>query len=154
MSVLIQGDQLRTIAYGRKVDRTTATIPQTAQAAIFTVTGGRVVVTSLVGEVTTAIGATVTTLKVTGNPTTGTDVDIATATAITSKEVGSLVTLPLTLAGALNVQSAGAGEIPGALGFLIPIGTLDIVTSASTTGSMKWSITYIPYDDGAAVAAA
>lgn len=154
MSVLIQGDQLRTLRLGRKVDRATATIPQTAQAPIYSITGGRVVVTALVGEVTTVIGGTATTLKVTGNPTTGSDVDIATATAITSKEVGSLITLPLTLAGALNVQSAGAGEIPGALGFLIPIGTLDIVTSASTTGAIKWSLTYFPFDDGAAVVAA
>jgi hypothetical protein len=154
MSVLIQGPQIRQILLGTKVDRATATIPQTAQAAIYTVSGGRVIVTSLVGEVTTVMGGTATTVKVTSNPTTGTDVDLTSATAVTSKEVGSLITLPLTLGGALVVNSAGAGETPGALGFLVPIGTIDLVTSASDTGSIKWSLTYIPYDDGASVAAA
>jgi hypothetical protein len=154
MSVLIQGSQIRAITLGVKVDRATAVLPATAQAAIFTITGGRVVVTSLVGEFTVAGSATATNLSVTTNPTTGTDVVLASVAAVASKEIGSLVTLPLTLGGTLNVQSAGAGEIPGAVGFLCPIGTIELITSATNTGSVKWSLTYYPYDDGAAVAAA
>ena len=154
MSVLIQGDQLRTIALGVRVDRTAAVLPATTQSAIFTVATGRVVVTALVGEVTTVCSGTATTLKVTSNPTTGTDVDLTSTTAVTSKEVGSLVTLPLTLGGALNVQSAGAGEIPGAVGFVVPIGTIDLVTSATNTGALKWTIFYYPLDNGATITAA
>ncbi|MGW1497578.1 hypothetical protein ACWCQW_03120 [Streptomyces mirabilis] len=153
MSVLIQTDQLRTLLVGSKVDRTTQTIPQTAQAALFTVSGGRILLTSLVGEVTTVIGGTATTLTIVGNPTTGTDVNIGTATAITSKEVGSLIGLAGTVGTALNVQSAGAGSVPTS-GVIVPIGTLDWLTSASTTGAIKWSLTYVPFDNGASVTAA
>lgn len=153
MSVLVQSDQLRTLVVGSKVDRATQTIPQTAQAALFTVSGGRILVTSLVGEVTTAIGAVATTLTIVGNPTTGTDVNIGTATAITSKEVGSLIGLAGTVGTALNVQSAGAGAVPTS-GVIVPIGTLDWLTSASTTGAIKWSLTYVPFDNGASVTAA
>lgn len=155
MSVLIQGPQIRQILLGTKVDRTTAALPQTAQAAIFTVAGGRILVTGLVGEVTTVMGATATTLKVTSNPTTGTDVDLTSATAVTSKEVGSQATLPATSGGALVVANGGAGgQLPAHNPYIVPIGTIDLVTSASDTGSMKWSITYIPLDDGASVTAA
>ena len=154
MSVLIQGDQLRALSLGGKVERSPAVLPATTQSAIFTVSGGRVVVTALIGEVTTVCSATATTLKVTANPTTGSDVDIATATAETSQEVGSLVSLPLTLAGALNVQNAGAGQVPASVGFVIPIGTIDLVTSATNTGALKWTLFYYPLDNGASVTAA
>jgi hypothetical protein len=153
MSTIIQGSQLRTILFGTKVDRATQTIPQTAQAALFTVAGGRILLTSLVGEVTTVIGAVATTLAIVGNPTTGTDVTIGTATAITSKEAGALIGLAATVGTALNVQNAGAGALPTS-GTVVPIGTIDWVTAASTTGAIKWSLTYIPLDDGASVVAA
>src|SRR5260370_15519660 len=112
MSYLVNPNNVRNTVFGIKVDRTTAALPATTQSAIYTVSGGRILVVGLVGEVTTIMGATVTTLKVTANPTTGTDVDLTSATAVTSKEVGSLFTLPLTLGGALTVNNAGAGQLP------------------------------------------
>jgi hypothetical protein len=155
MSVLIQGSQVRQILVGTKVDRATAALPQTTQAAIFSVAGGRVLITGLVGEVTTVMGATVTTLKVTSNPTTGTDVDLTSATAVTSKEVGSQFTLPAASGSGLVVNNGGGGgQLPAHNPYLVPIGTIDLVTSASDTGSVKWSLTYVPLDDGATVTAA
>jgi hypothetical protein len=155
MSVLIQGSQIRQILLGTKVDRATATIPQTAAQNIFTVAGGRVLVTGLVGTVTTVIGSTATTAKVTSTPTTGSAVDIATATAITSQEAGSMLTLPLTAKGALVVNNGGGGgQLPAHEPYVVPAGAISYTTSASTTGSISWSLTYVPLDDGATVTAA
>lgn len=155
MSVIIQGGQLRTILLGTKVDRATAALPQTAQGSIYTVTGGRILLTGLIGEVTTVMGATATTLKVTSNPTTGTDVDLTSATAVTSKEVGSEFTLPATSGSGLVVTNGGGGgQFPGHNPYIVPAGTIDLVTSASDTGSVKWTLFYVPLDDGATVAAA
>src|SRR4051794_7652295 len=154
MTALLTGTQLRTLLLGNRVLRTAAVLPATATGHIFTVSGGRIVVTSLVGECTTICDSTATTLKVTSTPTTGTAVDLTSATAITSKEVGALASLPLTLGGALNVQNAGAAEVPGALGFVVPIGNIDLITSATNTGAFKWSLTWIPYDDAGTVVAA
>jgi hypothetical protein len=153
MSNLTKGTALRKERFGLKVDRTAAVLP-TAQAALFTVAGGRVIVTGLVGECTTVCDGTATTLKITGNPTVGTDVDWSSTTAITSKEVGALVGLPLTFGGALNVQNAGGAELPGALSFVGAIGTIDVVPSATNTGAFKWTLFYIPLDDAASVTAA
>lgn len=138
---------------GAQVSRATATLPATTQGAIFTINSGRVLVTSLVGTVTTATGATATTLKVTGNPTSGTDVDLSTATSVASKEVGTLITLNATPLGALAVVNAGGATMP-AYTFVLNAGTLDIVTSATNTGSVKWDITYVPLDAGASISAA
>lgn len=154
MSVLNDGAAFLKALLGLKVSRATATLPQTAQAAIFTVATGRVIVTSLVGTVTTATGATATNLSVIGNPTTGTDVVLASVLASASKEIGATFTLPVTFGSALQVQNAGGAGLPLGTGFILNPGTLDILTSASNTGSIKWDITYVPLDDGASVTAA
>jgi hypothetical protein len=151
----VPNSDLRFLTYGRKVDRAAATIPQTAAQTIFNVTGGRILVTALVGTVTTVIGGTATTLKVTSTPTSGTAVDVASATAITSKEVGAIATLPGTAGSALVVNNAGGGgQIPGHQPYIVPPGALSVTTSASTTGAMSWSLMYVPLDDGVTVTAA
>lgn len=155
MTTLLSGASVRQIALGQYVDRATATLPQTASGNIFTVTGGAVILTSLVGRVTTAIGGTATNLKVTYTPTVGSASDIAANVAVTSKPVGTALTLPGTLGSALVAGATGAYGPVAAPGLLIlPAGTMSITTDASTTGSVRWTLTYVPFDAGAAVAAA
>jgi hypothetical protein len=156
MTTLIQNKDVRTISAGLALTNAKhATLPQTAAQNIFTVSGGRILVVSLTGQVTTAIGSTATTLKVTNTPTAGTATDIATATAITSKEVGTHISLPVTPGSALVVgANAGAAvQVPGHQGWLIQPGTISVTTSASTTGGISYDLVYIPYDNGASVAA-
>lgn len=155
MSVIIQGPQVRAIYLGVQVTRAAATIPQTAAQNIFSVTGGRVMVTSLIGQVTTVIGGTATTVKFTNTPTSGTATDFASATAITSKEVGTMVSLPTTAGGAVVVgANAGAGVLAGPqVALVLQPGTISYTTSASTTGAISWALTYVVYDTGATVAA-
>lgn len=155
MSVLNQGNAYRLNTMGLKVDRATATLPQTAYGALFNIVGGRVLVTGLIGEFTVAAGATATTVKVTGTPTTGTAVDWCTATAVTSKEVGAEMTLPAAAGSALVVTNAGAGgQMQPKSPYIAAVGTIGITTSAGDTGSAKWTIFYVPLDDGASVTAA
>jgi len=84
MTAMIQGDQVRSVVLGVSVSRAAALLPATTQAAIFNIIGGKVLVTSLVGEVVVVMPATTNTTKVTGNPTTGTDVDWTTAVSTAS----------------------------------------------------------------------
>ncbi|MCU1687772.1 MAG: hypothetical protein JWQ81_8511 [Amycolatopsis sp.] len=155
MSVIIQGSQIRQILLGSKVERATAALPQTATGNIYTVAGGRILVTGLVGEVTVATGAVATNLKISTAPTTGTAVDLTANTLVTSKEVGSQYTLPAASGSAGIVKNGGAGgQFPTHQPYIIPIGAISITTDASDTGSMKWTLTYIPLDDGASVVAA
>jgi len=153
VTVIVQGDQLRSILLGSRVAGSAKTVPQNATQTIFTVSGGRVAVTSLVGQVTTQIGGTTPSAKIVSTPTTGTAVDVTSATAITGKEVGALVAVAGTVGTALNVQNAGAGALPTA-GVVIPIGTLGVnVSAADATGAIQWTLTYVPLDNGAQVVA-
>jgi hypothetical protein len=153
VSVLIDPVAWRKNALGIKTDRATATIPQTATQGLFTVTGGRVVITNIVGEVTTVIGAVATNGKLISTPTTGTAVDMCAVVAITSKEAGTLLGISGTAADAMVAANAGLTTVMER-NQVIPIGSIGFNTSASTTGAVKWSITWYPFDDGATLVAA
>jgi hypothetical protein len=155
MSVIIQGTQLQAVMFGTRVDRSAASLPQTAQTAYFTVSGGRVLVTGILGEVTTVIQGQATTVQLIATPTTGTAVNLSNSTGdINGKEVGATVALANTLGGTLVVNNAGATVLPLVNAFVVRTGTIDFKTGASSTGATKWSLWYVPLDASASVAAA
>ncbi len=154
MTTIIANKDVRTIAAGIKVSRATATLPATALGAIFTVSGGRIMIKSLVGLVTTIIQAQACTVKVTSTPTVGTAVDLSAVSAsISGLEVGGQFSLPAAAATALQTGNAGA-ILTGLSSWVVPAGSIGITTSATNTGSVAWDLIYVPLDDGAQVVAA
>lgn len=97
MSNFIQGYQLTDLVVGARVVKSALALPQNATATLFTVSNGSVLVTNLVGLVTTAFGATATNLSLGTVPTTGTaeTSGIANATAVASLAAGTWVHTPL-----------------------------------------------------------
>lgn len=155
MTTLYSARAYRQGILGVKVDRVTSTLPQTADLSIFTVTGGKILVTSLVGEVTTVIQAQANALKIKSVPTTGTSKDISGTLDVNAFEVGALISLDgTTLATTLSGTNAGGALALRAQGIIVPIGAIKYNTAASSTGAIKWSLTYVPYDDAASVVAA
>jgi hypothetical protein len=137
---------------GIRVDRTTATLPQTANGALFNIVGGRVAMTAILGEVTVQLGA-VGNLSLESNPTTGTAKALDTVVASNVNEVGALFSITGVVGDAALLSTAGEVALqdrPVALS----VGALELKTSASAAGEMKWSMWYIPLDDGAYVTAA
>lgn len=156
MTTLIANKDVRTIAAGILVSRATATLPATTSQNIFTISGGRILLLALVGEVTTAIQAQSTTVKVTSTPTTGSAIDMSAATTdINALEVGGRITLanPPAAATALVKTNAGFTDLQG-VRTIVPIGTISYTTGATSTGSIKWDLIYVPLDNGAQVVAA
>lgn len=150
MTVIIQGSQLRTLELGTKVDQPTAALPQTATGTLFTVAGGRVWVTSLIGVVTTVIQAQATVSKIRATPTTGSVNDLSGTVDLTGAVVGSLLSLTGLAADAM-VLSTGGGISTLRNPILVAVGTIGLNTAASSTGAIQWSLTYVPYDDGGSV---
>ena len=153
MSEFIAGKQLRKLRFGIKVERPTATLPQTTAHALFTVVGGRVAITQIVGEVTTIIETQANNTKLTAAPDTGTAVDLCTVLSITADEVGCLYGIT-----GLNTDAMigiNAGALPAQVrDVIVNAGTIDLDCAASNTGSVKWTVFYVPIDDGAYVEAA
>jgi len=160
MSVFPKPAELFGTHYGFIVTGGAKTLPATATGHIFTVAGGRVLITSLTGIVTTATGATATTLSIGNTPTGGTagTATLATATSITSLSVGANVSMPplssVGVAQALVVGAVGIA-VPMDVGGLaiVPAGTIDVVTLTTDTGAITYSVTYVSYDAGATITA-
>lgn len=142
------GKARRKVMLGAKLDKATAALPQGTVDPLFNIITGRVILTSLVGEVTTAIQSQATNLKIQANPTTGTTVDIAADLDCTGDEIGCLYGITGLFSDALLGSNAGATVLPRNP-VVLPVGTLDLECGESSTGNIKWSVTYIPYDDGA-----
>lgn len=156
MSVLIQGDQLRSLLVGVKVQRATAALPQTTTSTLFTVSGGKVLITSLVGEVTTVIQTQADNTKLTFDPTdAGATQDLCAVLDITADAVGTCYSLTGTPATAMQdaLNFLPSNKVLAQPLVLKP-GSILLDCAASNTGSVKWDLCYIPLDSGASVAAA
>jgi len=144
-------NMLASIALGIRVDRATDNI--TTGESLFTVAGGNVLMTYILGEVTTIIETKVVNFKLVSTPTVGTATDLCGNLDLSADEVGSLYTISGAVATAMQ-----RGESGSVIGQLYPVavapGTIDATVGATHTGSIKWSLWYLPLEDGASVAAA
>ena len=161
MANIMSGQAKLDLVLGRKVDKSTVTLGGSTKS-LFTIAGGRVLVTSLVGRVTVAIGATTSNLKFVYNPTAaGTSFDLCTAVDIASDAVEQTYHLASTSTdaapGALIVTGAVGQAIPGVLAFpmILQAGEIEANFSADPTGAgaIQWSCTYVPYDAAATLVA-
>lgn len=167
MSVVPKPSELFAAYYGALVTGGAKALPATASGDIFSVSGGRVIITSLTGVVATALGATATTLSIGNKPTGGASATttLCAAGTITSLAAGVSLAVPAAKASLLIIGAAdgtlvwngssGAQGIPFANGglALVPAGTIQVTTNATNTGTITWSCTWLPYDAGAVVAA-
>lgn len=155
MTTVIANKDVRTIAAGIAVSRTTATLPATATGNIFTVSGGRIMVVALVGEVTTAVQNQACTVAIGTAPTvgTGSTTALGTATSVIAAPIGTHI--GSNPGGATVVDlSTQAGVALQSARFVVNAGSITITTSATNTGSVKWDLIYVPLDAGAQVVAA
>ena len=155
MATILQGYEARQLIQGAQVIKAATAFPQTATGTLFTVAGGNVLVTSLIGQVTTVVQSSDPVLLLGTAPTAGTlDTDgIATSTTLASAEVGTFVGVAASsgLGGALVVGSLAGSALYPAASFVVAAGTITWTTGASKTGAMKWYLTYVPLDTGAYV---
>jgi|6_EtaG_2_1085325.scaffolds.fasta_scaffold00322_5 hypothetical protein len=139
---------------GKRVLKASDTLPATTTDALFTVSSGRVLITKLVGEVTTVVQAQACNAKINNNPTVGSTVIVGTNVDINALEAGA--TLTVEGDGTALVLGNGGTSLNalGGTSMEVAEGSIELETSATNTGATKWELWYIPLDDGATVAAA
>jgi hypothetical protein len=147
-------DVLTTTKLGYHVSRATAALPTTGvTTSYFTITGGRVEVTLLIGEVTTAIQNSDPGISVTSRATTGTALVLNSTVALTSLEIGGFIRVN-GLGSALVKSNAGAVLSAANSGFIVNTGNIAVIATTTKTGSVKWDLWFVPIDEGATVTAA
>jgi hypothetical protein len=163
-----QAAQLFAAYYGTVVTDAAHTLPASTTGHLFTVSGGRVIVTSITGIVSTVIQAQACTISIGATPTAG-SAAVASIAAASSSVSGLAVGVSLGVpafssgspaalvfsgvSGVLAAADAGVGFMSAPGICLVPAGTIDWTTSATNTGAVTWSVSYIPYDAGATVTA-
>ena len=158
MTVSISGASVRAIADGILVAKAANTSPLVTGSTVnlFTISGGRILLVSLVGEVTTIIQAQATVVQFISTPSAGSVINLSgNTTDLTGLEVGGRITLGNPPAAATQVVKTNAGYTNLTNQWsLLPVGTIGVTYGAASTGAIKYEMTYIPYDNGAVVAAA
>lgn len=149
---------------GAKAVKGPVTNPQTASTSLFTVAGGLVLVTGLVGIVTTVQGATTNSFNLQHTPTGGSAADLCAATVCTSDAVGTIYTLTGVATDLLSAQAVAGVQVPSVTfapmflgagkGIVLPSGAVTLKASGNNTGATTWTLTYVPIDTNATVVAA
>jgi hypothetical protein len=150
MSVYNEGAAFTKGIFGRTASKATGTLASETKT-LFTVTG-LVVITSIVGVVTTAI-TVANSYKLQANPTTGATGDIVAAT-----DIGTTDTPAGTLLSFDGVEASTIQQSPGVAPTLMrPVvvnaGTIEHV-SGGTDGDITWYVTWVPLTDGSTLVAA
>jgi hypothetical protein len=146
---------LRAAICGIKVDRAAATLPATTNTAYFTIAGGRVILTGLLGEVTTIVQAQANAAKWIATPTVGTATDICGTLDLNAAEVGCLLSITGLASDAMRGVVSSSGSVSGMTRLVyLATGTLRFSTAATNTGATKWTAFWLPVDDGATLVAA
>lgn len=157
MTTIVKNKDVRLISAGIAVSRATSLVAQTL-TSLFTISGGRIILVALVGELTVANDSTATTISLGHTSTVGSAgsqaAALASATAITSKEIGTKIGLGATVGAALVVGTNASTPL------LLPprqvVGQGDITYTGAVgagTASVKYDLVYIPLDAGAQVVA-
>lgn len=136
------------VTIGLRTFRGAANLPQTAQTPYFTVSGGKIRILDIIGEVTTIIEDAAVNAKLISNPTVGADVDLCAQLNLQADAVGTMYSITGVPADALIATTSGAftGQ---EYGIVVAAGTIDLYTDASKTGATKWMVRWIPIDSGA-----
>jgi hypothetical protein len=135
-------------ALGILVAGSSKLLPQSGTTALFTISGGRILLTSILGLVTTRIQSQVTNTRLQSIPLVGSIGDLCTAADIAGRETGSTLTVTGMFGSALRVTNAGAAPTV-TQPMVIPAGTLALTCGAGSAGAVSWLATYAPLDDGA-----
>jgi len=151
-------------ANGIRVNRPTAN-DAVGPTALFTIAGGLVLVTNLIGIVTTVRTGGAGATQVFSHSTGPTVLCLATITGLAT--VGTTITVTGDPADALvigvgtavantfppiqgGMKGSGAGGI-SQFGLICGVGTITTTISIATTGATRYILTYIPLDDSASV---
>ena len=152
MSDYLEGKAVRKVVEGIVVERAAALPPQADTEDIFTVVGGRVLLKQIVGEVTDAIGNVANATNLEFDPDDAAAGDMCDTVDIDDDAAGTIYGITGTPAGNM-VKSTDVLVAQAAAQILKP-GVIQLTcVGASVDGAIKWSVLYVPIDDGAYIEA-
>ena len=148
----MNGNSNRAVVNGVKVDKAALLTAGATSKSLFTVVGGRVIVKTLLAEVTTGIEAAANACKFDHTPTGGAAVDLSAAVECNGDVAGTLYGVTGLPATAMSVTIGTA--VNSAYDIVLVEGVIGFNTAADKDGAIKATVVYVPLDDGAYIEAA
>ena len=152
MSDFLEGKAARKVVNGIMVEKSAVLITAISTKSLFNVVGGRVIVKTLLGEVTTDFQAQANACKFNHTPTGGNAVDLSAGVECNGDVAGTLYGITGLPATAMSVTIGTA--VNSAYDIVLKPGVIGFNTAASSTGAIKATVVYVPLDDGAYIEAA
>jgi len=120
---------------------------------LFTISGGRILVTQIIGEFTVAVVNAVT-ISLLATPTTGTARQICTGLLTTGYAIGDLLGITGVNTDPM-LPPASSSVIEGqTFGVMVSEGVISLANNLADVGSIQWTLKWIPIDNAAAVVVA
>jgi len=142
------------LGMGQRLARATLVLAN-ATTPIFTITGGRILLTAIFGQITTLIGGAAA-YRLQHDPLvgTGTTANLCANTDINAYPVGDQLGITGVPTDAL-LPAAAAGAVPGmTMPVELPPGDIEVVCATAPGGAVLWTIWFKTLDSGARVVAA
>lgn len=146
---------------GKRVYRDRAILGKQETYDLFDVAGGLVLVTSIIGYVHVQLEADVAQIQLRANPDAGAAVNLDDGSlVVNATPAGTMFYLPDVNTTPLRATNAVVGAIdiadvysPRLKTFVTSTGVIDLIVSAadSETGTVSWTLHYIPIDQYASV---
>jgi hypothetical protein len=154
-SALINSNTSFNSKLGTKVTKAKADVLDSVQNALFTVSGGRVLITHIEGEICdAAVDSESADVKFIFNPTVGSDSDMCAVGALDAAPVGTIFSITGLPSEALLFDTGMVSRMAREL--VVAEGTIDVLSEADNGqggATAKFELWYIPLDSGASVAA-
>jgi hypothetical protein len=129
---------------GFSVAKAAANLPATTSANLFTITGGRILLTAIVGQVTTVIQTQANNLNLAFDPTVaGSNVNLCAVLNISAHAVGTLYSITGVPTDAML---SGLAVMSMTTPVILQPGAIVATTSATNTGQVSWKMWYMPLD--------
>uniref|UniRef100_A0A6H1Z7D0 Uncharacterized protein n=1 Tax=viral metagenome TaxID=1070528 RepID=A0A6H1Z7D0_9ZZZZ len=139
-------------ALGQTTERATETLIANTHD-IFTISGGRILVTQILGEFTIAC-ATASSIQLIATPTAGTLRAMCALLLVNGYAIGDLLGITGVNTDPMIPPARSATVEGQTFGVLVQIGAIRLLCNLVGAGSIRWTLKWIPFDTGAAVAAA
>jgi len=137
---------------GQTTIRTTSVLTGAAYD-LFTISGGRILVTQIIGEFTVAVVNAVT-ISLLATPTIGTARQICTGLLTTGYAIGDLLGITGVNTDPM-LPPASSSVIEGqTFGVMVSEGVISLANNLADVGSIQWTLKWIPIDNAAAVVVA
>lgn len=140
---------------GYRVQAADQNSPQNATTTLWTITGGYVMITKIVGQVGTVIEAIANLWNIRHVPTIGTLTVLGSDLDMTGFNAGSLINVQCDGTALISVDGTSTllniTTEPSNVACIVDVGTIGWECGESATGTAKWDMWYWPIEDGSHV---